>query len=68
LKHGDVNPEFEVMIDSSSVRLRTEPAVQTEFKLPTQQWKEFLAALDKPATPNSALRRLLTEPSVLEQG
>ncbi len=53
-------------VESACTVAQRELAVQTEFKLPPQQWKDFLAALDRPATSNPALRRLLTEPSVLE--
>jgi uncharacterized protein (DUF1778 family) len=55
------------IVESACAVAQCELAVQTEFKLPPRQWKRFLAALDRPATPNSALRRLLTEPSALEQ-
>ena len=41
-------------------------AEEVEFKLPPEQWRAFLAALDKPAESHPALRRLLTEPSVIE--
>lgn len=54
------------IVESACAVAQCELAVQTEFKLPPQQWKEFLAALDKPATSNPALHRLLSEPSVLE--
>jgi len=43
-----------------------ELAEQKELTLPPDQWQEFLAALDKPTVPNPALRRQLTEPSVIE--
>lgn len=57
----------EFIVESACTIAQCELAVQAEFKLPPQQWKEFLAALDKPASPTLALHRLLTEPSVLEQ-
>ena len=57
----------EFIVESACTVAQCELAVQSEFRLPAQQWKEFLAALDRPASPNSALHRLLTEPSVLEQ-
>jgi uncharacterized protein (DUF1778 family) len=43
-----------------------ELAEQREFTLPPAHWEAFLAALDKPTESNPALRRLLTEPSVIE--
>jgi uncharacterized protein (DUF1778 family) len=57
----------EFIVESACSVAQCELAVRTEFKLPPQQWKDFLAALDKRATPNPALRRLLREPSVLER-
>jgi uncharacterized protein (DUF1778 family) len=41
-------------------------AEQTRFVLPRQQWVAFNAALDAPAKEIPELRRLLTEPSVLD--
>jgi uncharacterized protein (DUF1778 family) len=55
------------IVESACTVAQCELAVQTEFRLPPQQWKDFIAALDRPATPNPALHRLLTEPSALEQ-
>ena len=57
----------EFIVESACAVAQCELSVQTEFKLPPQLWKDFLAALDKPATPNPALHRLLTEPGVLER-
>ena len=54
------------IVDSACIAAESELALQSEFKLPRPQWNAFLAALDKPATVNPALRRLLTEPSVIE--
>ena len=54
------------IVDSACIVAESELALQSEFKLPRPQWNTFLAALDKPATVNPALRRLLTEPSVIE--
>jgi hypothetical protein len=36
------------------------------FKLPPEQWKAFLKALDRPAVANPSLHRLLSQPSVIE--
>jgi len=56
----------EFIVQSACAAAESELADQCEFKLPPEQWQAFLAALDKPAEPNLLLRRLLTEPSVVE--
>jgi uncharacterized protein (DUF1778 family) len=38
------------------------------FSLDTAQWQTFQAALNAPAKPIAALKKLLTAPSVFEQG
>ena len=40
---------------------------QTVFRLSPTQWKKFVAALDRPARPNAALRRLMTRPAPWER-
>lgn len=52
--------------DSQYSFMNEATAEEVEFKLPPEQWRAFLAALDKPAESHPALRRLLTEPSVIE--
>jgi len=42
-------------------------AEQRRFSLTADQWNAFVAVLDRPAQPKPRLRRLFTEPSVLEQ-
>lgn len=42
-------------------------ADQTRFNLPPDKFEQFVAALDRPAKGIPALRKLLFEPSVLEQ-
>lgn len=42
-------------------------ANQRHFSLDTDQWNAFVAALDRPAQAKPRLRRLFSEPSVLEQ-
>ncbi|MFY9221949.1 MAG: DUF1778 domain-containing protein [Blastocatellia bacterium] len=42
-------------------------AEQTHFELPTDKWEEFCAALDAPPREIPALRKLLTQPSVLDE-
>lgn len=54
------------IVESACAVAESELALESEFRLPRPQWNAFLAALDKPATVNPALRRLLTEPSVIE--
>jgi uncharacterized protein (DUF1778 family) len=56
----------EFVVQSACAVAEIELAEQKEFTLPPAQWQAFLAALDKPTEPNPALRRLLTEPSVIE--
>lgn len=41
-------------------------AERTEFRLTTQQYDAFVAALDAPARPRRRLQSLLNSPSVLE--
>lgn len=54
------------IVESACAAAEIELALQREFRLPLDRWNAFLAALDKPAEANPALRRLLTEPSVIE--
>jgi uncharacterized protein (DUF1778 family) len=42
-------------------------ADQRHFSLDAEQWKAFVAALDRPAQPRPRLRRLFAEPSVIER-
>ena len=55
------------IVESACAVAECELAEQSDFKLPPDQWRAFLAALDKPAVANPKLRRLLTEPSVIEK-
>jgi uncharacterized protein (DUF1778 family) len=54
------------IVESACAVAECELAEQSDFKLPPDQWRAFLAALDKPPVANPKLRRLLTEPSVIE--
>lgn len=63
-RKGQTMTEF--VIQSACAVAEIELAEQKEFTLPPDQWQAFLAALDKPTEPSPALRRLLTEPSVIE--
>jgi uncharacterized protein (DUF1778 family) len=42
-------------------------ADQRRFSLNPEQWSAFVAALDRPIQPKPRLRRLFSEPSVLEK-
>jgi uncharacterized protein (DUF1778 family) len=42
-------------------------ADQRRFSLNTEQWNAFVAALDRPVQQKPRLRRLFSEPSVLEK-
>jgi uncharacterized protein (DUF1778 family) len=42
-------------------------AERREFRLPPEQWDAFVAMLDRPAVAKPRLRRLLTEPSILDR-
>jgi uncharacterized protein (DUF1778 family) len=57
----------EFIVESACTVAECELAEERDFKLPPQQWKAFLEALDKPALANPALRRLLSRSSVIEQ-
>ena len=56
----------EFIVESACAVAEMELAEQKEFVLPPAQWQAFLAALDKPTKPSPALRRLLSEPGVIE--
>jgi uncharacterized protein (DUF1778 family) len=42
-------------------------AERREFVLPADQWTAFVTLLDRPPVEKPRLRRLLTEPSILER-
>lgn len=42
-------------------------ADQVRFSLDDNQWQQFCDALDQPALPMEAIKKLLTEPSILDQ-
>jgi uncharacterized protein (DUF1778 family) len=56
----------EFIVASACIIAECELAEERNFKLPPKQWKAFLDALDKPVVANSALHRLLSEPSAIE--
>jgi uncharacterized protein (DUF1778 family) len=57
----------EFIVESACTIAECELAVEREFKLAPEQWRSFLEVLDKPATANPALHRLLSQPSVIEE-
>lgn len=54
------------IVEAACATAECELALQRDFRLPPDQWRAFLAAVDKPAESNPALHRLLTEPSVIK--
>lgn len=42
-------------------------AERRSFELPAERWKKFIAALDRRPAPHPRLRRLMSEPTVLER-
>jgi uncharacterized protein (DUF1778 family) len=55
------------IISSACVEAEQTLADQRRFSLSADQWKAFVAALNRPVQPRPRLRRLFAEPSVLEQ-
>jgi uncharacterized protein (DUF1778 family) len=57
----------EFVLSSACERAEIALADQTDFTLPEDRWKAFVAALDRPATRRERLAKLMSEPSVLER-
>lgn len=55
------------ILESACTRAEEAIADQVHFLLTDQQWKAFTEALDRPAKVKPRLRKLLTEPSILER-
>lgn len=55
------------VLESACSRAEEAIADQVHFVLSDKQWKAFTAALDRPAKVRPQLRKLLTEPSILEK-
>ncbi|MGD0301644.1 MAG: DUF1778 domain-containing protein [Bryobacteraceae bacterium] len=55
------------VLESACTRAEETIADQVHFILSEKQWKAFNDALDRPARVLPRLRKLLTEPSVLEK-
>lgn len=54
------------ILDAASIEAQRALADRRVFLLDDEQWARFVEALDRPAHPGPRLRRLLTEPSILE--
>lgn len=55
------------ILESACTRAEEAIADQVHFLLSEKQWKAFNEALDRPARVKPRLRKLLTEPSILEK-
>lgn len=55
------------LVESACLRAEEALASQQHLIYSPEQWKAFVAALDRPAREKPRLRKLLTEPSVLEK-
>jgi uncharacterized protein (DUF1778 family) len=55
------------LIESACLRAEEALASKQHFVYNAKQWDEFTAALDRPVQEKPSLRKLLTEPSVLER-
>ena len=57
----------EFVIESALARAEETLPDRSRFGLDAVEWEAFQAALDAPAKPVAALRKLLSEPSIFEQ-
>ena len=55
------------VLESACTRAEETIADQVHFVLSDKQWKAFNDALERPARTRPRLRKLLTEPSILER-
>lgn len=56
----------EFLLDSALTQAAEVLANQRMFSLSESQWEAFMAALDAPPSPMPRLKKLLREPSILE--
>lgn len=56
------------ILESACTRAEEAIADQVHFLLSDKQWRAFNEALERPARVKPQLRKLLTEPSILEKG
>jgi len=54
------------ILESACLRAQHALASKQRFELDAKAWAEFMAALDKPPQKKPNLRKLLSEPSILE--
>jgi uncharacterized protein (DUF1778 family) len=52
------------VVDAAVVEAERLLADRTQFVLATEQWDQFVSALDRPPRENAGLRRLFAQPSV----
>ncbi len=64
LRHKTVT---EFVLDVVSREAERVVAEETHIRLPRKTWNAFVRALDNPPSPSPRLKRLMTEPSVLER-
>jgi uncharacterized protein (DUF1778 family) len=57
----------EFVLRASLARAADVLADRREFRLPPDSWNAFVELLDQPPVEKPRLRRLLTEPSILER-
>ena len=57
----------EFVLDSACTNAEHVLADRNHFVLDEDSWKRFMAALDQPAADRPRLKKLLSEPSVLER-
>lgn len=63
-EHTDVT---DFILESARARAEDVLAEERHFDLPPDRWKAFVSALDRPVRVKPRLRKLLTEPRVLER-
>ncbi len=56
----------EFVLGAATVEAQQVLADRTRFELPPEDWDRFVELLDRPPVDKPRLRRLLTEPSVLD--
>lgn len=62
--HTDLS---DFVLQSSLTEAEIALSRRTRFVLNDEDWDKFVALLDSPVTENSALRKLMNEPSALER-
>ena len=57
----------EFVLDAATTEAEHVLADRTRFELPEADWSPFVELLDRPPQDKPRLRRLMTEPSVLDE-